>query len=73
MPTLIEINELRDRFQEMLGRASAGDEVIVTDQSVPKARLMPLSARVAGLHPGAFVPAQNFDEELPDAFWLGQQ
>ena len=30
------------------------------------------SARRAGLHAGAWKVAQDFDAQLPDAFWLGR-
>ena len=29
--------------------------------------------RIAGLNPGACVMADDFDEPLPDSFWLGQE
>jgi prevent-host-death family protein len=72
MTTLIEIDQLEGRFQEILGRAKAGDEVIVTKGSVPQARLVPIAERVPGLHPGAFQTAADFDSELEDSFWFGQ-
>ena len=28
--------------------------------------------RIAGLHPGAIEMSADFDEPLPDAFWLGK-
>ena len=29
--------------------------------------------RRPNLHPGAFVISDNFDEPLPDSFWLGEE
>lgn len=29
--------------------------------------------RKPGLHPGAFVVADDFDDPLPDSFWLGEK
>jgi hypothetical protein len=29
--------------------------------------------RVPGLHPGAFVIGDDFDDPLPDGFWLGEE
>ncbi|WP_017297093.1 DUF2281 domain-containing protein [Nodosilinea nodulosa] len=29
--------------------------------------------RIPGLHPGAFVMSDDFDEPLPDSFWLGEE
>lgn len=28
--------------------------------------------RILGLNPGAFQPAPNFDDPMPDEFWLGE-
>ncbi len=28
--------------------------------------------RIPGLHPGAFVIGDDFDDPLPDGFWLGE-
>ena len=73
--TEIEVRELPVRLSEMLSLAAAGTEVIVTDGSVPRARLVPLSApgqaRVPGLHPGAMQAADDFDAPLPEEFWTG--
>ena len=32
---------------------------------------LPTGERVAGMHPGAWVLAPDFDAPLPDEFWLG--
>jgi antitoxin (DNA-binding transcriptional repressor) of toxin-antitoxin stability system len=72
--TTVEIHELPARFAEMVGVATAGTEVIVTDGTVPRAKLVPLSptpARVPGLHAGAIQTAEDFDAPLPEEFWLG--
>jgi hypothetical protein len=29
--------------------------------------------RIPGLHPGAFVIRDDFDDSLPDSFWLGEE
>ncbi len=75
MATVIDIRELPSRLYEALAVASAGGEVILLDGSIPRARLVPLEPsppRAAGLHPGALVPAPDFDAPLPDDFWAGQ-
>jgi prevent-host-death family protein len=73
--TVVDIRQLPAQFEEMIKRAAAGDEVIVTDDGVPRARLLSLPAshpRVAGLHAGAMQPSADFDAPLPDDFWAGQ-
>lgn len=75
MSKLFDIRELPARLDEALALAASGDEIILTDGQIPKARLVPLAAnakRIAGLHPGSMLPAPDFDAPLPDDFWAGQ-
>jgi antitoxin (DNA-binding transcriptional repressor) of toxin-antitoxin stability system len=72
--TTIEVRELPSRWAEVLSLAAAGMEIIVTEENVPRARLVPfpeVRPRVLGLHPGAFEPAADFDAPLPEEFWTG--
>jgi len=39
----------------------------------PVARLVPISVRAAGLHAGAIWTSPDFDEPLPDEFWMGDK
>lgn len=66
---VIEVRELPERFDEVIS-AAAEQEIIVTDGSIPRAKLIPL-ARVPGLHPGAIQTSDDFDAPLPDSFWTG--
>ena len=73
--TTIEIQEIPTRWEEVIASVKAGTEIIVTAGAVPCARLIPLPVnqpRVPDLHPGAFVMADDFDDPLPDEFWLGE-
>ncbi len=73
--TTVDVRELPARFAEVVSLATAGEEVIVTENHVPKARLVPLapgSGRTAGLHSGAIVAAEDFDAPLPEDFWEGK-
>jgi antitoxin (DNA-binding transcriptional repressor) of toxin-antitoxin stability system len=75
MATPIDIRELPARLDEALALAAAGGEVILLDGATPRARLVPLESptpRAAGLHPGALLPAPDFDAPLPDDFWAGR-
>jgi antitoxin (DNA-binding transcriptional repressor) of toxin-antitoxin stability system len=75
MPTVtVEVRELPARFGEVLSLAATGTEVIVTEDQVPRARLVPLAperTRTPGLHPGAIQTSEDFDAPLPDEFWMG--
>lgn len=74
--TNIDVRELPSRLEEILSLAAAtGEEIIVTEGDVARARLVPLEQgqeRVAGLHPGAMQSGEDFDALLPDEFWTGR-
>ena len=47
-----------------------GQEVKVT--IIPKDTESARGERILGLHPGAFQMSDDFDDPLPDSFWLGE-
>jgi antitoxin (DNA-binding transcriptional repressor) of toxin-antitoxin stability system len=62
----------------LLAQALAGNEVIITQHGTPVVRLVPVVAHsrkkcVAGLNRGSISTSEDFDEPLPDEFWLGQE
>lgn len=67
----IDVKEAQARFQELLSQVGSGVEWILTDGTRPVARLVPVTARVAGLHAGAIWTSRDFDEPLPEEFWTG--
>lgn len=74
--TTVDVRELSTRFAELLSSATEGTEVIVTQNDIPLAKLIPLAepkTRIPGLHAGAISAAPDFDAPLPDDFWLGTQ
>jgi len=68
----IDVKEAQTRFQEVLSQVVSGVEWILMDGTTPIARLVPVSSRVAGLHAGAIWMSPDFDEPLPDEFWMGK-
>ena len=84
MATLtIDAKDFSDRFQEMLSAAEAGTEVVIEQEGEPRrAKLEILDAvatpaqnvRIAGLGAGrGGWMAPDFDDPLPDSFWLGEE
>ena len=73
MATTIEIQELSQRWNEVLETVRAGQEVVILNHTVPQARLLPMQPRRAGLHAGVIQTPPDFDEALPDAFWVGER
>jgi prevent-host-death family protein len=73
MMKTVDIQEAR--LPELLSLALAGNEVIITENNRPVARLIPLRSldhpRVAGLNRGAAWVSEDFDEPLPEEFWTG--
>lgn len=71
----VNIHEAKTHLSELLVLALEGEEVIIARANKPIARLVPIEAprqkRVFGLHRGEFYISRDFDEPLPDSFWLG--
>ena len=72
MPLFIELQELPDRLEEALSALHFADEVVLTVDSAPRAKL--IAVPVPGpckmdLHPGAMVMAPDFDDPMPTDFW----
>ena len=73
--TTIDIRDLPLRLEEALALAASGGEVILTDGTTPRARIVPYagaSTRIAGLHNGAIHDTPDFDAPMPDDFWIGR-
>ena len=72
--TAIGVQELPERFAEVVTLVDPGAEVIVRERAVPRARLVALAPgqpRWAGLHPGAITATCDFDDPLPEELWHG--
>lgn len=86
MRTDVEYTELPARWTEVVALAKAGDEVVLTEQGNALVKLVlvqgavgfPPSATqrktpIPGLRPDAIVLAPDFNEPLPDEFWMGEE
>ncbi len=73
--TTINIEEAGARINELVKLAHQGQDVVITDQGRPTARLVSVPAsngtREFGKYRGKIVIADDFDAALPDDFWLG--
>ena len=79
----IEVTETTS-LKELVTLAKQESEVVLTEGQKPVAKVVPIAGvpeappgtpprRKLGLHPGAWVVSDDFDEPLPDEFWLGQE
>lgn len=86
MSTLtISVDEAQNQLRDLLARARRGDEVIIAEDDKPVVRLVraeaasgaaqpaPAQKRVFGLHRGQIWVSEDFDDPLPDEFWLGDE
>ncbi len=69
----VDIAEAQTHLKELLTLVQEGAEIILTEDDKPLARIAPLAPkkRVLGLHEGTIWMSDDFDEPLPDEFWLG--
>jgi len=76
MTKTIDIHNLQISLHDVVSLVRKGAEIVLTDASIPFARMIPVSSpssvRIPGLHAGAIHASENFDEPLPDEIWVGQ-
>jgi prevent-host-death family protein len=73
----VSIHDAQNNLREWVKRALQGDEVIIAEADKPLVRLVPIAQsdqpRVAGLNQGEIWVSDDFDQPLPDEFWVGSQ
>lgn len=67
----VTIHQAETNLSELLARVELGEEIVISDQGVPIAKLVPLrtvSSRRAsmGIDRGKFVIPEDFDAPLPE-------
>lgn len=76
-PCFINVHDLPPYAQQAVLQAAPGQDIILMDGSVPRARVVPIakgsSQRIPGLHAGAMTMSDDFDSPLPDAYWVGEE
>lgn len=78
MTKIVSISEAQSQLQGLLALARKGDEVIIEENGEPSVRLIPIQKnepkkRILGLREGQVWTSEDFDEELPESFWLGEE
>lgn len=72
----VDIKEAQSELARFLTMALRGMDVVIAQDDVPLVRLVPINPapkRVADLHKGAMVMRDDFNDPLPDEFWLGTE
>lgn len=65
----VGVHEAKTKLSELLRRVAAGEEVTITRDGEPVARLVPAqrpAPRVLGQDAGTFTIPDDFDAELPE-------
>lgn len=80
MTRIIDLEQEKLGLEEVVVWVEGGGEVVVTRGEEQIARLTPIEApesereSLLGTHPGCIsYIADDFDAELPDSFWLGEE
>jgi antitoxin (DNA-binding transcriptional repressor) of toxin-antitoxin stability system len=64
----VDVQDIKTRLAELLSLVQQGTEVILEQDDVPLARIVPITSsakpRVAGLHRGAIWISDDFDDPL---------
>jgi antitoxin (DNA-binding transcriptional repressor) of toxin-antitoxin stability system len=71
----VDIHDTQTSLSELVSLALEGNEVIIAEDDKPLARLIPISEskhlRIAGLNRGEIWTSEDFDEPMPESFWIG--
>ena len=73
-PKIVTVEEAEGRLRELIDLAEQGEEVVIAYEDQPKVKLVPIRPtshkRVFGQHRGQIRMRPDFDEPLPESFWL---
>jgi antitoxin (DNA-binding transcriptional repressor) of toxin-antitoxin stability system len=71
---IVTVQEAEGCLLELIGLVEKGEEVVITYDDQPKVKLVPIvmppQKRVFGQHRGQVWMSPDFDDPLPDGFWL---
>ncbi len=75
----VDVTDTQVTLAALLALVAQGTEIVLTQGDTPLARIVPPDAppatpakpRIAGLFPGEIWTSDDFDDPLPDNFWLG--
>lgn len=70
MTKTIDLREAEKHLKELVSLVAKGEHVVLSENNTPVAQLVPISHRLAGLHAGGIWTSDDFDEPLPQQFWI---
>ncbi len=66
----INVKDAENHFKELVKRVVSGAHIILQQNNKPIAHIWPVSSRVAGLHSGSIKTSADFDDELPESYFI---
>jgi len=73
----VNLDKVEKQLADLLEIVERGGEIVIAQNGKPVARLASVAPvkkkRVAGLNRGTIWTSEDFDEPLPDEFWLGKE
>ena len=73
-PKIVTVEEAEAHLRELIDLAEQGEEVVIAYEDQPKVKLVPIrpapKKRVFGQHRGQIWMRPDFDDPLPESFWL---
>lgn len=72
----VDVKDAQTQLSKLLALALQGNKVVISEDQEPMVQLVPIrkrhERRIAGLHRGAMRMRDDFNDPLPDEFWLGE-
>ena len=72
----VSIQEAKAQLTELIRLAEKGEEIVIAQDDLPKVKLVPVAPkkigkRVFGRYRGKIRMSEEFNDPLPNDFWLG--
>ncbi len=71
----VTLNDIQSQLPKIMSMVSKGNIIVISENNKPLAKIVPVSEqstkRTAGLNKGKIWVSDDFDDSLPDDFWMG--
>lgn len=73
---IVTVQEAETRLLELIGLAERGEDIVITHEDQPKVKLVPIGQvpqkRIFGQNRDKIWISPDFDDPLPDDFWISE-
>ncbi len=75
MATIVTVQEAKAQLTELIHLVAQGEEIVIAQDDQPKVKMVPvepekIGKRVFGEYRGKIRMSEDFNEPLPDDFWV---